>query len=103
MYGLKQELEERLHCEGQEGLRARQAADQDLQIAQDSIKNLEERLKAVTADSEARLLHVETDAEHDKERHASQLGQLEARIAEIEAQWEAERLAANQQVLQILI
>ena len=91
-------MEEKLGKEEQESGKAQKAVLQELQSAQACIQELEARLKEAKASTDSRLLRAKADAEHDRERQASRAGDLEARIAEIEAQWEIERAKANLQV-----
>lgn len=95
-----QALEEKLGKEKQDSGRAQEAALQELQSARACIQELEASLAEAKALTDSRLLRAKADAEHDKERQASRAGDLEARISEIEAQWENERVKANLQVIE---
>ena len=91
-------MEESLEEEKQSSEKALASAMKDLQYAQACIKGLEDQLQEAKSSNDHRLLRAKADAEHDRERQASRAGDLVARIAEIEAQWEVERVRANLQV-----
>ncbi len=96
-------FEEKLGKEKQDSGRAQEAAMRELHTAQACIQELEGRLQEATASAESRLLRAKADAELDRERQASRAGDLETRIAEIEAQWQAEHAKANLQVSKLMV
>lgn len=91
-------LKESLEAEKESSEKARASALKDVQFAQACIKGLEDQLQEAKSSNDHRLLRAKAGAEYDRERQASRAGDLEARIAEIEAQWESERVRANLQV-----
>lgn len=72
----------------------------ELQAAQANLEDAEARMQQLATASDKRVLRARADAEQDLGRHTLRAGDLEARIAELEAQWEAERQEASQQARQ---